>query len=102
MNRLRDAHEYNPPTEEVMRALCASDPELWFSDAPADQAVAIATCMRCPVRDWCRDWMDGQEHQSSLADIQGIVAGETPAQRMRRRGHRRYARPGFAPVGGVD
>lgn len=57
------------------RAACFLAWDLWFSDDPADQALAVTTCRVCPVRRQCLTTAlaQGEEH--------GIWAGTTPTNR---------------------
>lgn len=40
---------------------CRADPDVWFSDDPANVRKALSGCLDCPVVDACRDW--GMEHE---------------------------------------
>lgn len=65
------------------------DPELWFPAKDDERGAEIATrlCGICPALDACRQAVDDLESKVGLQD--GVWAGETPAQRKRRRGGRK-------------
>jgi hypothetical protein len=62
-----------PPYQSLKGASCASgkyDPDLWFSDDPAETAVALAICYACPVSTGCKARAD------QLRVAHGVWAGE--------------------------
>lgn len=74
--RIRNAE----PTPSLGGAACAGeDPDLWFSENPEDQALAVAICRACPVRLACNVKAEANGEQF------GIWAGENRAVRRTRR-----------------
>jgi WhiB family transcriptional regulator, redox-sensing transcriptional regulator len=69
-------------------AACAqSDPELFFTDQPAQQAQALAVCAGCPVRDAClRDALTN-------ARLYGVWGGLTETERRALLGLKPRRRP---------
>jgi hypothetical protein len=70
------------------RALCAqpqADPDLWYDDARAAEAIAI--CAGCPVLERCRASADAHERGLSRTHIAGVWGGEHPRDRLRRGRH---------------
>lgn len=62
---------------------CAEDPELWFSDRPTDENIAVGACLtRCDFVDACRRAVVKSEaHLPAAARRWGVWGGITPAQR---------------------
>ena len=53
---------------------CATRPDLFHSDDPADVARAVDLCLDCPLMLACRDWARAQGEY-------GVAGGETEAER---------------------
>ena len=67
-------------------AACSGYPvDIFFPERGGSYALAKVTCDRCPVVRDCRREIDRAERQLAEADVQGMYAGETPAERVRRR-----------------
>ena len=71
-------------------AVCAqaNDPDLWFPTNYKNSRqcdTALALCAACPVLDECRQHFDQVEANISPGKLHGIMAGERPAERARRR-----------------
>jgi hypothetical protein len=67
-------------------AACAGAPvDVFFPGNGGSYLTAKAICERCPVLEPCRDAIDRAERTLAAVDIQGMYAGETPAERRRRR-----------------
>src|SRR6266540_3510378 len=87
------APEYAPWMAD---AACADvDPDIFF--APKDSTVqayaeARAICASCPVLQECRAWGDRVEGAFSSMWWYGMLAGETPNERRRRRPRAQRAR----------
>jgi WhiB family redox-sensing transcriptional regulator len=68
------------------RAACVGvDPELFFPPLGHNGAEARAVCGKCPVLLQCRDYVDAMEEGLGRSYLFGIFAGETGADRWRRR-----------------
>lgn len=68
-------------------ALCRGQhADLWFPNAGAPTAWAIAVCNRCPVREQCADYADAHGERN------GVWGGLTFEQRMRRAREKREVR----------
>jgi transcription factor WhiB len=67
-------------------AACAGYPvEIFFPERGGSYVLAKVTCDRCAVVEECRREIDRAERELAEADVQGMYAGETPAERIRRR-----------------
>jgi hypothetical protein len=74
------------PLAWIDSAACAGQPvDLFFPTKGEGYAAGKALCSRCPVLDACRSEIDRVEGNLSTAEVQGLFAGETPAERRRRR-----------------
>lgn len=63
-------------------AICrGTDPDLWFSDNPADQWDALRICGNCPVIAACLDNALANEGGINTKGRYGIVGGRTPVGR---------------------
>jgi WhiB family transcriptional regulator, redox-sensing transcriptional regulator len=56
------------------------DPDLWFSEKPAEREAARYICRSCPVLAECREWAIEAESSSGTT---GIVGGMTSTERER-------------------
>lgn len=66
--------------------LCAqTDPELFFPGRNKSQFPALKLCADCPFNADCRRWGDTVEQGLHRYELFGILAGETPDARSRRR-----------------
>jgi WhiB family redox-sensing transcriptional regulator len=68
-----------PPMGGPACARSGQSPDLWFSEIPEDQALAVAICSGCPVRRVCHAKAEANGEQF------GIWSGEDRAQ-VRRAG----------------
>ena len=67
-------------------AACAGAPtDAFFPERGSSYATGKAICARCPVIAECRAEIDRLEGRLAGSEVQGLYAGETPAQRHRRR-----------------
>jgi WhiB family redox-sensing transcriptional regulator len=74
------------PFEWMDSAACAdSSVELFFPVKGESYARAKSICGRCPVVEQCRAAIDWAERELKPSAVQGFYAGETPADRRRRR-----------------
>ena len=65
---------------------CAqADPELFFPRKGDSVAPARRICASCPVLSECFAWNERTETGDSAYSVQGFIAGETAAERIRRR-----------------
>jgi hypothetical protein len=60
--------------------------DIFFPVKGESYAEARSVCRRCPVLQECRAEIDRVEGRLRGPDAQGFYAGETPAERRRRRG----------------
>lgn len=86
----------HPEALQWMRhAACLGAPTEWWMPEPerydlrsSTVTAAILTCHACPVQDECRIYEDQVEDgYLSLNSVHGIWGGETPRQRLARRGN---------------
>ncbi|GAB3175087.1 hypothetical protein GCM10027059_48300 [Myceligenerans halotolerans] len=77
---------------EKDQAVCLSDPDLWFSDHPGEQAEAKRRCHTCPLIDRCL--AIALDHHRPT--VQGIWAGTTEKDRAAIRPAWRRAREAAA------
>ncbi len=65
------------PKEVIQQGMCsaASDPDIFFSDAKADQEEAVSLCAICPVLEACLNYAIKNE-------MYGIWGGTTPEERQ--------------------
>jgi len=63
------------------------NPDLWFSEQPADRNAARNICRACPELGPCREWALAQPASGDT----GIVAGMSPGERDRERRERKQA-----------
>lgn len=83
-------------------AACANYPvDVFFPVKGESYAEARSVCARCPVLDECRADIDRVEGRLRGPDVQGFYAGETPAERRRRRSEPSSANGGRVRVGAV-
>jgi hypothetical protein len=73
----------------MANAACADmDTDVFFPEFPANvgsYAEARAACLSCPVLEQCRAWGDRVEAGIPSTHWYGMLAGETPNERRRRR-----------------
>jgi hypothetical protein len=75
------------------RAACVeADPETFFPNGDNGSAKnfvlireAKAICATCPALPRCRDYADALEQRVGRSHLFGVIGGETPAERWRRR-----------------
>ena len=66
--------------------LCAqTDPELFFPTLGQSLEPARALCDSCPFLDACREWGDRVEANLYRYELFGVLAGESPDGRFKRR-----------------
>ena len=76
----------DPPWAWLEGAACSgSRVEVFFPVKGESYAEARSVCGRCPVLAECRAEIDRVESRLRGPDVQGFYAGETPAERRRRR-----------------
>lgn len=88
----------NTSEDWVEDAACAKFPpsltDAWFFPTryfPGTVAAAKTVCSGCPVLNECRAWNDACE--ADVQGVWGVCAGETPEERIKRRGLKREPRP---------
>lgn len=85
------------PLEPLLRerGRCSGDPT-WLHDGGRAAAYAVrrAVCAACPVIAECREVVEHIESESplTLGNMAGVWAGETPAERVKRRRNERRSR----------
>lgn len=87
-----------------LQALCRTmDPDLFYSDKPDDQIIAVNTCWLCPARLDCFDYATNVKTRQDF----GVWGGTTPAERRQIRVPRvrikcPHCGPGTRIFGGND
>lgn len=63
------------------------EPDVFFPVETSLEAhlPALAICARCPVQATCREWADEQEGDTPASNLWGVIGGEVPRERHRRR-----------------
>jgi hypothetical protein len=71
---LLDQITARPAWQADAACLGAPEPDQFFSEAPANQAAALAVCEACPVTEQCRSY-------AIETDSEGVWGGSTSADR---------------------
>jgi len=74
------------PLDWMASAACVGVPtDVFFPERGRSYATAKRICAGCAVIQECRDATDRIEGALRIVDVNGVFAGETPGQRLRRR-----------------